>query len=230
MAHVLVVEDESDIALAIQVLLTRSGYEVHRAADGATALRAMHALQPDLVLLDLGLPVKDGWEVLERLRDFSDVPVLLLTASGRDEDKVRGLRAGADDYLTKPFNNAELAARVDALLRRSGSADWGSPELVYGPVTVSTTSHTVTVDGHEVAVTPQEFRLLCSFIRHRGQVLSTAQLLSLVWGDRTGAGGERVKFAVLRLRRKLGWADAAESPLTAVRGVGYRLDGNPPGQ
>lgn len=224
MGRVLVVEDEADIAMALQVLLAQNGHEVHRAGDGALALRAVHALQPDLVLLDVGLPVLDGWAVLTRLRDVSEVPVLLLTASGRDEDKVRGLRAGADDYLTKPFSNAELVARVEALLRRSGSVHWDAPDLFYGPVQVSATSHTVTVAGKPISVTPQEFRLLTTFVRNQGQVLATAQLLSLVWGDHSGQGGERVKFAVLRLRRKLGWADASTSPLVAVRGIGYRLE------
>lgn len=224
MARILIVEDEPDIALALQVLLHRSGHKVTHVTDGATALRAAHEIRPHLIVLDIGLPVMDGWEVLDRLRDISDLPVLLLTAAGRDEDKVRGLRSGADDYLTKPFSNPELVARVEALLRRSGEMDWDSADIAYKSVVASTSSHTVTVDGRLIAITPQEFRLLMMFLRNRGQVLSTAQLLSHVWGDTSGSGGDRVKFAVLRLRRKLGWDDTATTPLAAVRGIGYRLE------
>lgn len=224
MARILVVEDEPDIALALQVLLRRHGHDVAHVLDGAAALRAAHASRPHLVILDIGLPGMDGWEILDRLRDFSDLPIMLLTAAGRDEDKVRGLRSGADDYLTKPFSNPELVARVDALLRRSGEMDWDDHDIAYRSVVASSSSHTVTVDGQPVAVTAQEFRLLMMFLRHRGQVLSTAQLLSHVWGDTSGTGGDRVKFAVLRLRRKLGWDDTASTPLVAVRGIGYRLE------
>lgn len=224
MARILIVEDEPDIAMALMVLMRRNGHEPSHVLDGSTALRAAHELRPHLVILDIGLPVMDGWEVLDRLRDISDVPVLLLTAAGRDEDKVRGLRSGADDYLTKPFSNSELVARVDALLRRTGEMDWDANDIVYADMVVSASSHTVTVAGERIAVTQQEFRLLMMFLRHRGQVLSTAQLLAHVWGDTSGAGGDRVKFAVLRLRRKLGWEDTAQSPLVAVRGIGYRLE------
>jgi len=116
--RVLVIEDDADVALGIQTVLSRSGYDVASSADGRQGLRDFHARRPDLVVLDIGLPSLDGWEVLERIRDMSDVPVLLLTARGHEGDKVRGLDGGADDYLTKPFGNRELAARVHALLRR----------------------------------------------------------------------------------------------------------------
>jgi len=224
MAKILVVEDEEDISLALKVLLRRQGHATTHATDGPSGLRAAHEIHPDLVLLDIGLPDLDGWSVLSRLRDISDVPVLMLTAAGRDEDKVRGLRGGADDYLTKPFNNAELLARVEGLLRRASSADWASSDLVHGDVVVSSVRHSVTVAGDHVPVTPLEFRLLTTLLRHQGQVLSAHQLLVAAWDDHSGVGTDRVKFAVLRLRRKLGWDDPAGSPLVAVRGIGYRLD------
>lgn len=119
MARILIVEDEDDIALALQVLLTRNGHEVTHAPDGHGGLRAAQETRPALVVLDIGLPDLDGWSVLSRLREISEVPVLILTAAVRDEDKVRGLRGGADDYLTKPFLNNELLARVEALLTRT---------------------------------------------------------------------------------------------------------------
>ncbi len=132
MARLLVVEDNPDIALALATLLQRHGHEVTRAGDGVEALRVAYDLHPQLVVLDIGLPRLDGWGVLSRIRELSDIPVLLLTAAGRDEDKVRGLRAGADDYLTKPFNNAELVARIDGLLRRAGDASWSGSDLGHG--------------------------------------------------------------------------------------------------
>lgn len=226
MAKILVVEDEDDISLALKVLLRREGHATTHATNGLAGLRAAHEVHPELVLLDIGLPDLDGWSVLSRLRDVSDVPVLMLTAAGRDEDKVRGLRGGADDYLTKPFNNAELLARVDSLLRRASPADWGSGDLVHGDVVVSSARHCVTVAGDDVPVTPLELRLLTTLMRRQGQVLSPHQLLVAAWDDHSGVGTDRVKFAVLRLRRKLGWEDPTSSPLVAVRGFGYRL--NPP--
>ncbi|HET7821155.1 MAG TPA: response regulator transcription factor [Ornithinibacter sp.] len=224
MARILVVEDNPDIALALATLLTRNGHEVTRAADGVEALRVAYDLHPQLVVLDIGLPKLDGWGVLSRIRELSDIPVLLLTAAGRDEDKVRGLRGGADDYLTKPFHNAELVARIDGLLRRAGDATWTGSDLGHGRIVLSPTRHAVTVDGSDVSVTPLEFDLLSMFLRHEGQVLTPTQILSAVWADHSGGGQERVKFAVLRLRRKVGWDDATTSPLKSVRGIGYRLD------
>jgi DNA-binding response OmpR family regulator len=223
-ARILVVEDNPDIALALTTLLRRSGHEVTHAGDGVEALRVAYEVHPQLLVLDIGLPRLDGWGVLSRIRELSDVPVLLLTAAGRDEDKVRGLRGGADDYLTKPFHNGELVARIDGLLRRSGGAAWSGSDLGHGQVVLSPSRHAVTVDGKDVPVTPLEFGLLSMFLRHEGQVLTPTQLLATVWEDHSGFGQERVKFAVLRLRRKVGWEDPATSPLKAVRGVGYRLD------
>jgi DNA-binding response OmpR family regulator len=165
----------------------------------------------------------DGWQVLERLRDVSDVPVLLLTAHGQESDKVRGLRGGADDYLTKPFTNAELVARVEALLRRSaGATSWADEVYDDGVLRIDPASRRTYVDGAEVRLTPTEFRLLNVLVRHVGAVLSPNQLLAQAWDDPTGIGPERVKFAVLRLRRKLGWTDPDASPIESVRGFGYR--------
>jgi DNA-binding response OmpR family regulator len=224
MARILVVEDEPDIELALRMLFGRAGYDYLAAGDGRAGLRMVHEQRPDLVVLDIGLPGLDGWSVLERLRDVADVPVLLLTAHGQETEKVRGLRAGADDYLTKPFANNELLARVEALLRRSRPAsaadDWGEI-FDDGVLMVDPRSRRVLVGQLEVRLTNIEFRLLNALVRHAGAVLSPAQLLARVWDDPSGIGQERVKFAVLRLRRKLGWG-GDESPIKAVRGVGYR--------
>jgi DNA-binding response OmpR family regulator len=218
---VLVVEDDPEVRRTLQLVLSLAGLAVVQAADGRAGLRAAHTERPDVVVLDIGLPAMDGWQVLERLRDLSDLPVLLLTAHGGESEKVRGLRAGADDYLTKPFGNAELVARVQALLRRGG----GTPPVeVYddGRVRLDAVARTALVDGTDVRLSPTEFRLLAFLARNRGQVVTPAQLLDRVWGDPTGIGPERVKFAVLRLRRRLGWSDPDSSPIESVRGVGYR--------
>jgi DNA-binding response OmpR family regulator len=173
-------------------------------------------------VLDLGLPSLDGWEVLERIRDMSDVPVLLLTARGHEGDKVRGLHSGADDYLTKPFGNAELAARVHALLRRPRTQRDQADSYDDGTVRIKFASHEVSVDSRPVDLTPTEFRLLAALVRHPGQTLSAEQLLELAWNDPFGVGPERVKFGVMRLRRKLGQPTSAAQPIEAVRGFGYR--------
>jgi DNA-binding response OmpR family regulator len=224
-ARVLVIEDDQDISLSIRTVLSRFGFEVTAADDGKEGLRAFHAARPDLIILDVGLPTLDGWTVLERVRDMSDVPVLMLTAHGREADKVRGLNAGADDYLTKPFGNGELAARVEALLRRPRS---GQPEPeVYDDTSLLLRLDTreVTMDGVPVTLTPTEYRLLVALVRHQGQTLSPEQLLELAWHDPLGIGPERVKFAIMRLRRKLGLDTERAGPggtIEAVRGFGYR--------
>jgi DNA-binding response OmpR family regulator len=221
--RVLVIEDDADIALGVQTLLGRNGFEVTTAAEGREGLRVFHSLRPDIVVLDVGLPEMDGWTVLERIREMSEVPVLMLTAHGQESDKVRGLRSGADDYLTKPFGNAEFIARLQALLRRAAGGDEKAAEVYDdGTVRVDFVAHEVLVDGTPVELTATEFRLLAALIRHRGQVLSPVKLLELVWSDPFGIGPDRVKYSVMRLRRKLGAVPGDRSPIEAVRGFGYR--------
>jgi DNA-binding response OmpR family regulator len=221
--RVLLIEDDADIALGVHTMLSRNGFAVTTAGDGREGLRAFHGERPDLVILDVGLPEMDGWTVLERIRELSEVPVLMLTAHGQESDKVRGLRTGADDYVTKPFGNAEFVARVRALLRRAGSSEQPA-EDVYddGRVRVNFAAHEVLADGVAVELTATEYRLLVTLVRHRGQVLSAVRLLDLVWNDPVGIGPERVKYSVMRLRRKLGATSGADSPIEAVRGFGYR--------
>lgn len=225
---VLNIEDDEGIARVVRTLLERAGYRVVSIADGKGALRAFHEERPEAVILDLGLPSLDGWALIERLRELSSVPILVLTARDSEPDKVRGLRAGADDYLTKPFGNAELVARVDALIRRAATAAAGRREqdrpttLAEHGVEVDFPAHVVRASGRPVQLTPTEFRLLETLVAHRGQVLSPEQLLQLAWRDPTATGPDRVKFAVLRLRRKLGWDTGHDSPIETLRGFGYR--------
>jgi DNA-binding response OmpR family regulator len=216
--RVLIVDDEADIRGLLRQLLERSGRLVKEAGDGREALRTLHTWRPDLVVLDIQMPGLDGYTTLERIRDLTDVPVLMLSARGTEIDKVRGLKAGADDYVTKPFGRAELLARVEALLRRRGGAPTEIPEAYEdAAVFVDFAQRLVRVHGEEVALTPLEYRLLSAFVRHPNQILSHEQLLELVWGDED-ASREQVKLYVGYLRRKLAMPDAIES----VRGFGYR--------
>jgi DNA-binding response OmpR family regulator len=221
-AQILCIEDDQDIALAVSMVLRRAGFDVVGANDGKDGLRLFHDERPDVVLLDLGLPTLDGWTVLERIRDLSDVPVMLLTAHGHEVDKVRGLSLGADDYMTKPFGNSELVARVQALLRRSRTARPEAEVYKDALVELNFGSRDVRVDDEPLALTPSEFRLLAALVRHAGQTLSADQLLEQAWNDPLRVGPERVKFAVMRLRRKLGQSEGDHTPIEAVRGFGYR--------
>jgi DNA-binding response OmpR family regulator len=222
-ATVLVVEDDTDIQRLVRILLERAGYAVRGAGTGPEALRILFSEQPDVVLLDIGLPGMDGWQVLERVRDLSDVPVLMLTAQGDELDKVRGLRAGADDFVTKPFGRQELVARVQALLRRRGPAGGGTAEAdVYidPALRVDHAQRLAHAGDVELRLTPLEFRLLAALVRNAGQLLSGRQLVELVWGD-DYASADQVKLTVGRLRRKLD-GHFAEDPIETVRGFGYR--------
>jgi DNA-binding response OmpR family regulator len=220
-ATVLVVEDDADIQRLVRVLLERAGFTVRGAADGHEALRVLFAERPDLILLDIGLPGMDGWQVLERVRELSDVPVLMLTAQGDELDKVRALRGGADDFVTKPFGRQELVARVEALPRRAGDRE--AEMVVYDDslVRIDFADARVTVDGKHVALTPLEFKLLATFVRHPNQMLSRDQLLELVWEQALGGPTDQVKVYVGYLRRKLAEA-TARSPIETMRGFGYR--------
>jgi DNA-binding response OmpR family regulator len=224
--RVLIVEDDEEIAGAISIIVQRHGYMPVVSSHGKEGLQTFFKDNIDLVILDVGLPHMDGWQVLERLRELSNVPIMMLTAHDREADKVRGLSAGADDYVTKPFGVRELGARIDALIRRSRltpvETDNADDSYSDGELVVNWAAREVLVDGHEVNLTALEFQLLQTFIDHEGQALSAAQLLRLVWDDPYSDAPDRVKFTLLRLRRKLGWSSTENSRIEAVRGYGYR--------
>ena len=220
--HVLVVDDDPDIRSLLKELLGRQGYGVTEAANGKEALRALYSTPPDVVLLDISMPDLDGWQTLERIRDLSDVPVAMLTARAAELEKVRGLKAGADDYITKPFGRQELLARVEAMLRRAGPRQGTKQTYADALLKVDFAQRSVSVNGTEVALTPLEFRLLAAFVGHPGQLLSHDQVLELVWGDSFSASRDQVKLYVGYLRRKLESAGADASVIETVRGFGYR--------
>jgi DNA-binding response OmpR family regulator len=222
-ARVLVIDDDADIRRLVAELLRRAGLLVDQAEDGRAGLRALHNTPPDLVVLDVSMPDLDGWETLERIRDLSEVPVLMLTARGAELERVRGLKAGADDYVVKPFGRQELVARVQALLRRAGPGAV-EPQARYADdrLTIDFAQRAVTFDGADVSLTPLEFKLLAAFVRNPRQVLSRHQLLELVWGNTHGVSGDQVKLYVGYLRRKLAPEDPSGVPIETVRGFGYR--------
>jgi len=226
LTRVLIIEDDPSIAEEVRRVVAKQNGTGVVVGDGRNGLRNFFEERPDLVVLDIGLAGMDGWEVLERIRDLSEVPVLVLTAHDLEQEKVRGLTSGADDYLTKPFGVQELGARIQALLRRSQAASNAQAvePTVYrdGNLEVDWPAREVRVDGEVVGLTKLEFQLLQTFVRHPGQALATQQLLEQVWNDPFAIGPERVKFTVLRLRRKLGWQDDRKDVLEAIRGYGYR--------
>jgi DNA-binding response OmpR family regulator len=223
-SRILVVDDDDDIRGLVRTLLERIGAEVKEATNGRDGLREFHAWRPDLVVLDVSMPELDGWNVLERIRDMSEVPVLMLTARGDELERVRGLQAGADDYVVKPFGKQELVARVQALIRRAqrGGSQEEADTYADSYLTIDWVQARVSVGEREVQLTPLEFRLLSTFVRHPRQVLSRDQLLELVWGDAFGVGGDQVKLYVGYLRRKLDPQSPDSVPIETVRGFGYR--------
>ncbi|AEB11004.1 response regulator transcription factor [Marinithermus hydrothermalis] len=218
MARVLVVDDDPAIREVLAAYLARERFEVLEAEDGLQALE--QAPGADLVILDLMLPGMDGWRVAQELRrDWPDLPILMLTARGEEEERVRGFELGADDYVTKPFSPREVVARVRALLRRVGLKD----ELVYGPLVIRPRAREVLLEGQPVALSRLEFDLLLTLARHPGMVFTRERLLERVWGPGFEGVDRVVDVHVALLRKKLG--DDAEHPrfIETVRGVGYRF-------
>lgn len=224
MPRILVVDDSSLVRELVRTLLERAGHEVVEAADGSDGLRRLYAERPDLVVLDVSMPELDGWEALKRLRELSDVPVLMFSAFGGETERVRGLLGGADDFLAKPFGGPELVARVTALLRRARrDGAVGVIDVVDdGWARVDAARHEASVNGGTLQLTPTEFRLLATFVRNAGVALSHEQLLEQAWQESYGTR-EQVKVAVLALRRKLALAEpGGEAAIETVRGLGYR--------
>jgi two-component system, OmpR family, phosphate regulon response regulator PhoB len=225
-AHILVVDDEPDISALVAYHLARDSYRVRTVADGREAIEAVERERPDLIVLDLMLPGMSGLDVLRELRgrpDFESVPVILLTARKEEDDRVEGLRLGADDYLSKPFSPQELVLRVGAVLRRVRQHPPASPGgqlLRAGPVTIDTGAAQVEVDGAPLTLTPTEYRLLLVLVERRGRVQSRRQLLEAVWETTAHITTRTVDMHVQRLRSKLG---PAADRLETVRGFGYRF-------
>ncbi len=228
MSHILIIEDNPTLAQGLQGNLEMEGHAVRVAHEGGEGLRLAHEATPHLVILDLMLPDQSGFRVLRELREGGlTSPVLILTARGAEEDKVRGLRLGADDYVTKPFGLLELLARVDALLRRtSGLASPMAPEVAevtIGDLKIYPATHTVVRGSEMVALRPKEYELLLALVRRSGRVATRAELLTEVWGYGDDVMSRTVDTHVAELRRKLEADPTNPRLLLTVRKVGYRL-------
>ena len=229
--RLLIIEDDPQIVEILKLRLEVSGFDCVSAESGEEGLKTFYSYQPELVLIDVGLPGIDGFEVIDRLRDLSDVPVIFITARGTELDKVRGLRAGGDDYIVKPFGGDELVARIEAQLRRDGSCNNCDPTAMYedDEIRIDLGAHEVTVRGTAVNLTAYEYRMLTVLLRHPKQVLSQEQILDLVWGsDALEAALSSVRLYIGYLRSKIERDPKNPRLIKTVRGFGYKYD--PPRQ
>ena len=224
MTTVLIVEDEQSYRDGLTYLLTREGFEVRAAADGAAGLDAFDRFGADLVLLDLMMPGLSGTEVCRRLRQRSSVPIIMVTARDDEIDKVVGLELGADDYVTKPFGARELVARIRAVLRRGSDAEVPPDLLEASGVRMDVESHQVWVDGRPVPLALTEFELLEVLLRNAGRVLTRGQLIDRVWGADYVGDTKTLDVHVKRLRAKIEPDPTQPVRITTVRGLGYRLE------
>jgi two-component system KDP operon response regulator KdpE len=220
LGRILVIDDEAQIHRFLRPALESAGYEVERAETAAEGLRLAAGRAPDAVLLDLGLPDMDGQEVLQRLRAFSEVPVLVLSAREREAEKIAALDGGADDYLEKPFGVGELLARLRACLRRRLTQQGAQPVFSAGPLTVDLLKHEVRIDGALVALSRREFDLLAMLARNPGRMMTHRQLLVGVWGPAHVEDVQYLRVYIGQLRHKLG---AAAELIMTEPGIGYRL-------
>jgi len=229
---ILTADDDPQLLRLVSRNLQLDGYDVHTAADGQQALEMIEARSPDLVLLDVMMPRLDGFSVCQRVREFSSVPIIILTARGNDQDKIRGLDLGADDYLTKPFSVDELLARVRAVLRRAQLSAVDATQglrsrVTIGDLSVDYAQHQVTMNGREVELTPIEYRLLAYLAQNAGRIVTQDLLLEHVWGAEYVGESHLLQVNINRLRRKLEPDIARPCYIQTKTGVGYLLNAQP---
>ena len=220
---IVLIEDEPEIRRFLRTGLAAQGYRLFEAATGAAGLVEVASRQPDVVILDLGLPDMEGMDVIHHLREWTRVPLIVLSARGQERDKVSALDAGADDYVSKPFTIGELLARVRVALRHTATTADGASTFVVGALTIDFGRRRVTVAGRDVHLTPIEYRLLAILARHAGKVLTHRQLLQEVWGPGHAEAAHYLRVYMGQLRRKLEPDPARPRYLLTELGVGYRL-------
>lgn len=224
-ATILVVDDEPDILRLVTMTLSMKGYQCVPSPTGEDALKVFFTRRPDMAIVDIDLPAMDGIELCTRMREMSDIPVIFLSAMGSETDRVRGLKAGGDDYIVKPFATDELVARVEAVLRRAAMPASGRNDDTYvdSQVTIDHRAHIVAVRGKEVTLSPLEYRLLTALVRHSGQVLSHHQLLDMAWGpNATETSPDSVRLYISYLRAKIEEHPRRPMLIETVREFGYR--------
>ena len=230
MHNIIVCDDEKDIVSALEIYLTAEGYHVFRAENGREALTLAQNEDVHLMLLDVMMPQMDGLETLTRLREFSNIPVILLTAKSEDSDKILGLNVGADDYVTKPFNPVEVLARVRSQLRRYLQLGAGSvrpASIVIGGIELDDSAKTVTVDGEPVALTPKEYDILRFLMTNAGAVFTPAEIYRRVWGDIPLTAAGAIAVHIRHLREKLEIDPAEPRYIKVVWGKGYKMEVTP---
>lgn len=223
MQRILVVDDEPQILRFLKPSLTAAGYDVLTAETGEQALKHAASASPDAILLDLGLPDMDGKEVLRNLRGWSQVPVIILSARDREAEKIAALDLGADDYVNKPFGIGELTARLRTALRHAAQAKGEVTRYSAGPLSVDIQSHSVTIDGKAVKLTPKEFDLLAILVRNAGRIVTHRQILTAVWGPAHADDLQYLRVFIGQLRQKLQTDPAAQDIIQTEAGIGYRL-------
>lgn len=228
MKKILVVDDEFPMRQLLRLYLQQESYMVEEAEDGDEAYNKILRHDYDLMILDVMMPVMDGWKTIERVREISDIPVMMLTAKGSIQDKVTGLSSGADDYLVKPFDEAELMARVQALLRRSKQNDAHTENMAeiiqYRGVKLNLAARDVSFEHNKIILTQTEFDLLRAMLEHRGKALSREQLVELVWGIEFMGEDRTVDSHIRNLRDKLKSAGVDKSFVKTVWGIGYKIE------
>lgn len=222
---VLIADDDVQIRELISLYFRKEGFQVIEAADGAEAIVKIQQFQPNMILLDIMMPILDGLEVCRQIRKTSQIPIIMMTARAEDEDRIMGLELGADDYITKPFNPREVVARVKAVLRRAPAAEFTSAGLLHFPnLDINIAEYTVTTFGQVVALTAKEMELLWHLASHPSRVFSRDQLLEAVWGYTYCGDTRTVDTHIKRIRQKIGAKDGTPWDLKTVWGVGYKFE------
>lgn len=223
--RLLIVEDDTDLVKALELYFSRVGYEVLVAKNGLEGLQKLYDERPSIVLLDIAMPRMDGWEVCRRIRELSDVPIVILTARVQEEERVKGLRLGADDYVVKPFSLKELEARLEAVLRRSRAARPQREGILFAneELVIDADRLMVTRDGKHLDLTPTELRLLMLLAENTGRVLTHRQILEKIWGAEYADDLDYVKLFIYRLRRKIEVDPENPTYILSERGIGYRF-------
>jgi DNA-binding response OmpR family regulator len=221
----LIIDDDNELVEAIKLYLGRAGYGIVTAADGLQGMQQMYSQRPDLIILDVMMPTMDGWETCRRIREISDVPVIMLTARGQETDRVMGLKLGADDYVAKPFSLKELEARVEAVLRRTRLAPPGEGRILYADDNLVIDSERLEVSkgGEWVQLTATEQRLLFYLAENAGRILANEQILEAVWGKEYVDEADYVKLYIWRLRQKIEEDPRQPQYILTERGIGYRF-------
>ncbi|SFM32394.1 response regulator transcription factor [Salibacterium qingdaonense] len=223
MQKILIIEDEPAISKVLKAYFQKEGYEVFTILHGNEAIPAFRENKPDLAIVDVMLPGQDGWSILEKIREESAVPVIMLTALGDVDYRLKGLEGGADDYISKPFDSSEVVARAKAVLRRSGSVLVEDEVNHYGSLTINQKAHTVKLNGVDVPLTPRDLSLLLFLARHPNQTFDREQLIERVWGMDYEGSDRAVDLSIKRIRKSLQNWPESEGEIKTLRGLGYQF-------